>query len=139
MAQTLPQLAAHLHSYGLPQEVDGYHPTVEQVSKARARKRTIDGFQKRLLVEYCCSHDSLLGDKTEIAEGCTVLRLTEREDMTSESGMRYALRSMKRFRPARVMVWSSIPCTGGSAWQRVNEALYRCRNDTDAFQPEWAR
>eukprot|EP00975_Prorocentrum_lima_P066585 12910024-Prorocentrum_lima.AAC.1 len=33
-----------------------------------------------------------------------------------------------------LMLWSSIPCTGGSTWQYVNMANYRRRNDVEAIR-----
>eukprot|EP00975_Prorocentrum_lima_P013179 2798677-Prorocentrum_lima.AAC.1 len=33
-----------------------------------------------------------------------------------------------------LMLWSSIPCTGGSTWQYVNMANYRRRDDVEAIR-----
>ena len=37
----------------------------------------------RLLIEYCCSAQSELGRRTRQSAGCSILRLTEKEDMTN--------------------------------------------------------
>eukprot|EP00975_Prorocentrum_lima_P066197 12907758-Prorocentrum_lima.AAC.1 len=33
-----------------------------------------------------------------------------------------------------IMLWGAIPCTGGSSWQHVNEALFRKTQNYDALE-----
>eukprot|EP00975_Prorocentrum_lima_P064898 12900246-Prorocentrum_lima.AAC.1 len=33
-----------------------------------------------------------------------------------------------------IMLWGAIPCTGGSSWQHVNEALFRKTQNHDALR-----
>ena len=51
-----------------------------------------------------------------------MVRLTEEEDMTSESGLKTALNILKDpiAKRGKVLLWAAIPCTGGSAWNRFN-------------------
>ena len=44
----------------------------------------------RLMLEWCCGEDSLFGMPSKASEGCNVIRLTKREDMTSKSGVDFA-------------------------------------------------
>ena len=52
------------------------------------------------------SHDS---------KPCSVARLTEREDMTTDSGFRFAQCSVNNAKDdTMVFICSAVPCTGGS-------------------------
>eukprot|EP00975_Prorocentrum_lima_P023067 4854937-Prorocentrum_lima.AAC.1 len=33
-----------------------------------------------------------------------------------------------------MLLWGAIPCTGGSSWQHVNEAMFRKNGNTEALQ-----
>ena len=84
----------------------------------------------RLLIEFCTSEDSRRGQEKNIPDHNTyVLRLTEKEDMTSETGLDMAIRAVQNHPNQKITLWSSIPCTGGSPWQYVNEAIYIRRGD----------
>jgi hypothetical protein len=74
---------------------------------------------QRTIVEFCCEPDSLMGQPTEASCGCLIVRLTEGDDMTSQSGMAKAMAAL-RSAGSSVMLWGSLPCTGGCTWQRVN-------------------
>ena len=80
---------------------------------------------RRNLIEFCCGEDSLLGQSTEMSDGCTVVRLTEKIDVTSQGGRQLVdvtiRNSLKDKTPFGI--WASIPCTGGSPWQNIN----RCK------------
>ena len=73
------------------------------------------------VVELCCSDHSLLG-KESAMRSMNHTRVTERKDFTSEIGFRYVLNRIERFRSpgSCVLLWVSMPCTGGSPWQIVN-------------------
>ena len=65
---------------------------------------------------------------------CEVVRLTEKEDMTTESGYQYAYDKLMEHSSRHVTLWASIPCTGGSPWQYVNEAMYYRNGDKAALR-----
>eukprot|EP00959_Pyramimonas_sp_CCMP1952_P180471 3773735-Pyramimonas_sp.AAC.1 len=44
--------------------------------------------------------------------------------MRTDEGLRLALNDIIMFKGKRITLWGSMPCTGGSPWQYVNEAHY---------------
>eukprot|EP00959_Pyramimonas_sp_CCMP1952_P011085 232184-Pyramimonas_sp.AAC.1 len=44
--------------------------------------------------------------------------------MRTDEGLRLALNDIKMFKGKHITLWGSMPCTGGSLWQYVNEAHY---------------
>jgi hypothetical protein len=60
-----------------------------------------------------------MGQPTKESSGCHVVRLTEDDDMTTRSGMAKAKAALRTAGPD-VMLWGSLPCTGGCTWQRYN-------------------
>ncbi|HIE82874.1 MAG TPA: hypothetical protein EYQ00_03075, partial [Dehalococcoidia bacterium] len=48
---------------------------------------------KRVLFEFCCGEDSLIGQRT--SSDCRVIRLTEDIDMTSDAGLQFAVAELK--------------------------------------------
>ena len=55
-------------------------------------------------------------------KACSVVRLTEREDMTTDYGIRFAQSAVNNSsKDNMVLVWSAIPCTGGSPLQNINK------------------
>ena len=74
----------------------------------------------RRLVEFCCGNNSKLGQPTNSSRGCEVVRLTETDDVTTTAGLQTALRSVSD-PTGGLLLWASIPCTGGSAWQHINK------------------
>eukprot|EP00959_Pyramimonas_sp_CCMP1952_P192723 4029760-Pyramimonas_sp.AAC.1 len=44
--------------------------------------------------------------------------------MRTDEGRRLALNDIKTFKGKHITLWASMPCTGGSPWQYVNEAHY---------------
>ena len=87
-------------------------------------------------------------------EGCQVLRITEEDDFTTQECVDEVIRAIQRWGEASahrayargsgshpgpgdtksMLLWSSIPCTGGSTWQYVNEAVYLRSNNELALQ-----
>jgi len=84
----------------------------------RSLSRSLTDCDKRTLIEFCCGPDSVLGKPSSAAQGCEVIRLTEKEDVTTGRGLRIAAEACA-FKP-NVMLWASMPCTGGSPWQKLN-------------------
>ncbi len=89
----------------------------------------------RMIMEYCCSANSLLGRHTDASATCCRKRYTETEDMRKTSGLKIALSDSRHWRGnGNVLLWSSIPCTGGSPWQYVNEARHLRTGDKEALE-----
>ena len=80
------------------------------------------------LIEYCCDYESnLCNDKFSDHDGRKValVRLTMREDMTAQTGLDYAISAVNKFKgKCDIFVWASLPCTGGTHFQKVNQYLY---------------
>ena len=77
-----------------------------------------------MMLEWCCGDNSFFGMLSEASRGCQVVRLTIREDMSTEAGLRFAKQSVELSDEDTVMtIWSAIPCTGGSTWQNINVRL----------------
>ena len=80
---------------------------------------------ERLLLEYCCGPQSKIGNpRNFLDESCKVIRYTENEDMRTDQGRKLALADIREFKGKHISLWGSMPCTGGSPWQYVNEAHY---------------
>ena len=96
----------------------------------------------RLLVELCAGGDSLLGRKRRQARGCKCVRVTAEDDLTTESGVAKALEAIRAADGVPILVWVSIPCTGGSSWQFVNARhpghAARMRVHLALFEKLWA-
>ena len=64
----------------------------------------------RVLLEWCCSDSSFFGMPSVDSKGCTVIRLTVREDMTTDYGYRYAQSAVNNApRNNTIFLWSAIP------------------------------
>ena len=78
-----------------------------------------------VIIEFCCYKDSLMGKSTSHSVGCKVIRVTSEHDMTTERGLLWLLdqiRGIPKHLP--ILLWGSIPCTGGTAWTRLNIKQY---------------
>ena len=73
-------------------------------------------------MEFCCGRNSRLGRPYPWNEGCEVIRLTLDDDVTTPAGRKKAVASVST-RELPVLLWVSIPCTGGSPWQRKNKKM----------------
>ena len=78
-------------------------------------------------MEVCCSEESKLGQKRRASEGCARLWITERADLRNECTINEVESEVTRFRKvhpkAGVLIYGSLPCTGGSPWGHVNKSL----------------
>ena len=75
----------------------------------------------RVILEFCYSDDSLMGRAAYQTGSCLVVRLTKTHDMTSQSGLDFALKCLTDVDPSvYCFMWASMPCTGGSRWQQLN-------------------
>ena len=77
---------------------------------------------QRLLVEICCNPDSKLSDTTrESAVGCRIVQFTEKHNLLEENYRRYVADIVNSFPSSKpVLLWLSLPCTGGTSWSYVN-------------------
>ena len=76
------------------------------------------------LLEWCCSDASFVGMPSHEPKTCSAVRLTEREDMTTDYGFRFAQSAVNNSsKDNMVLIWSAISCTGGSPWQNINKLL----------------
>ena len=77
-------------------------------------------YPKRCLIESCCGENSRLGNVDCFVEaaGCVVHRITLSNDVLTDAGRRFTLslvdKCIREFGGCNVLLWGSIPCTGGS-------------------------
>ena len=101
---------------------------------------TINKISNRRLLEFCCGPHSRLGGEKFISDGCLVIRLTIDDDMTTVSGLQKALEGVTSAgRGEYVHLWGSLPCTGGSPWQRINAKYPGARRKIDDRLKTFAR
>jgi hypothetical protein len=74
----------------------------------------------RVLIEWCCGPHSLLGQPSAYSNGCKVVRLTIDDDFRTTQGLASALRMIRKRPKGRTLLWSAMPCAGGSPWQTLN-------------------
>ena len=74
----------------------------------------------RLLIEFCCGPDSHLGQSSPNSTNCTVMRCTIDDDVTTMAGRERILTRIKSWPNTDILLWASMPCTGGSPWQNYN-------------------
>ena len=77
----------------------------------------------RVMIEFCCGEDSLMGSAAIAGPECHVIRVTRRNDVTTKQGSAFvdkALALAQQKVGQNVLVWASIPCTGGTSWTHLN-------------------
>ena len=87
----------------------------------------------RFLVEFCCSEDSKLSELRTASKGCHCIRVTEALDATRPTTLKYVIEQIttlaardeggattKATTKPKVVIFASLPCTGGCTWQRIN-------------------
>ena len=81
----------------------------------------------RLMVEWCCSPDSKLGQPRAASKGCAVFRVTESEDAATRKCVDQMIQKTMQFwkdnHKCNVHIHISLPCTGGCPWNNVNKDL----------------
>ena len=105
-----------------------YHPkkpTVSAPSRGGDTLHTNFEDYDRMLVEYCCSEDSKLGQLRRSSKGCYVLRVTEADDARTEECRDMIVKRVKDFRKrvpdGKILFYVSLPCTGGCPWNHINK------------------
>ena len=90
-----------------------------------------EGKAQRVIIEVCCNQDSIIGElaHSEFPE-CKVVRITESMDLNSPDTRKEVLKIAKSYHRAgaQVLTWVSLPCTGGSAWTRINLKIPKNRD-----------
>ena len=57
----------------------------------------------------------------EAAVGCRVIQFTEKHSLLDDEYQSYVARIVNDFRVSKdVLLWLSLPCTGGTSWSHVN-------------------
>jgi hypothetical protein len=75
------------------------------------------------MIEFCCGEDSLMGSAAIAGPGCHVIRVTRQNDVTTKQGSAFVDKALALAQSKvgkNVLVWASIPCTGGTAWTRIS-------------------
>ena len=95
---------------------------------ARTRPRPLDACN-RVIVEFCCGEDSKLGEKRNASTGCYTIRVTEKNDATKQSTSKRLCKDLRpllcdeggyKARSRPLLIWASLPCTGGCSWQHIS-------------------
>ena len=94
------------------------------------------GLPQYLMIEFCCSATSRIG--AACPTDAIVIRCTEEDDVvkaTTLAQLQAAVQCSQQL-GVPVVLWGSIPCTGGSQWQVVNRARFGV---TAKLQRHWAQ
>ena len=96
------------------------------VTKIQEKEQETDWTKyNRVIIEYCCYPDSLMGKKTQASKGCKVIRVTTTHDQTTEQGYNWLVNQIRKIPADKpILLWGSIPCTGGTPWARYNLRRY---------------
>ena len=87
-------------------------PAAQYSAPANAQK-----YITRHIVEFCTSENPKIGDKRYTKEGCSVLRCSLKDDVTTNACLKRAVEGVSK--PGSLL-WASMPCIGGSPWQHMN-------------------
>ena len=95
---------------------------------AQTRPRPLDACN-RVIVEFCYAEDSKRGEKRNASKGCYVIRVTEKDDATKQSTIKRLCKDLRpllcdeggyKAQSKQLLLWASLPCTGGCSWQHIN-------------------
>ena len=70
------------------------------------------------LIELCCSKDSWICEEAHL-RGWSISRYTKERDLTSPDVIDALIKEIETC-PKEVLLWASLPCTGGSSLTHVN-------------------
>ena len=73
-----------------------------------------------VILEFCCDVESAIS--TFHSPEAFVVRFTEKSDLTKPATWKRAIEIIDSRLDGRIMMWASIPCTGGAAFQKLNAA-----------------
>ena len=81
-------------------------------------------FEPRMLIEFCCSDDLKLSTQRNSSQDCHCIRVTEKDDGTTNSCRQRLASQVQDFRndfhDGTLILYASLPCVGGSPWGNVN-------------------
>ena len=93
--------------------------------KACSSVEKLPSGKDRMIIEFCCSKDSSLGKSSNATRGAHVMRVHEALQAQTKACESNILKEAERFRKSNpkcpILVFASLPCTGGSNWIKVNE------------------
>ena len=79
---------------------------------------------QRMLIEFCCSNDSKLCAPREASKGCRIIRVTEKDDGTTQGCRKWLAQEVQSLRESnpygKILLHASLPCVGGSPWGYIN-------------------
>ena len=75
-----------------------------------------------MLIEICCGKDSRIGHKTRYSKICLVIRITIDDDFSKRVGVDKVIQALEQYSGYPILIWVSIPCTGGTQWTYYNWA-----------------
>ena len=118
-----------------PTKIEPKHPrrchcaacTQNKIMSRIREEESVENWTKydRVIIEYCCYPDSLMGKKTPDSKGCKVIRVTTTHEQTTEEGYNWLIGQIKQIpNHIPILLWGSIPCTGGTPWARYNLRKY---------------
>ena len=96
---------------------------VEQSSGEPDAGSASDGpMPQRLIIEECSDPASRLSDPSRLsAHGCRVVQFTKKHSLLDAKYREYVVNIVNSFpKTKNVLVWVSLPCTGGTSWSYVN-------------------
>ena len=76
------------------------------------------------IILLCTEPDSLMVRHNPFGDQCKIVEITEHDDFTSETGYQKVVDAL---RGPNVVIFASLPCTGGSPWQIPNKKHPACR------------
>ena len=80
----------------------------------------------RVMIEFCFSPVSKLGQAREASKHCHVVRVTEADDATKSKTIQALVSKIHTLcdeggdTSKPLLLFASLPCTGGCPWQRIN-------------------
>ena len=119
------------HAIDLLGLVDEHTPTSKPTLVASPRGEG-DSSYDRIMIEYCCSENSKLGEENrKHAKGCKVIRVTKDDDATRDECITKTVKKVEGLRRSNpknktdLMIYISLPCTGGCPWNNVNKESHQ--------------
>ena len=76
----------------------------------------------------------MIGDKSYANNGCSVMRCSLRDDVTTNAGLKRAVDGVSK---PGCLLWASMPCIGVSPWQRINRHKPGGLKKFDAHIKDW--
>ena len=113
----------------------GQVPRLRELPSAVASGKSADDGADYVLtfIEFCCSKGSKASDVRYDRPRTRLIRITEEDDPTSPEGLKRLLDIIEDPKSGHVVVMSSIPCTLGCTFQRVNNGR-KCMDNPETYK-----